>query len=334
MPRRSKNIENKENPPLVINLSNIPKYKHLLISWYVRTALQYLYGFDIFLKSPSQIDINQMVDDINRALEGLKLEKAKNLEYQDFQETYETISKTSYRNFLQEFKEFGRTFGGQTSEIRELNRVQKGVLKLATIGYEISKVKEYNVFVDITSQNVLLKDIRKAMDSLKLVFSAISNNKLSEKALMIGMASAIALAYKDNINDLMNNPLRVIYVSKSGNLVSYVLNELSNELWHLGITSSIFQLLVNYKYEIKNRKNTTIKNFIELLATTIIQYHNLGSINGFYPIIRSLTSDTVVEEGSFVYKEKWDEITKGLLGINLRPKVIVIKGDEDETSSD
>ncbi|QGA53930.1 hypothetical protein GFS03_04735 [Sulfolobus sp. E5-1-F] len=279
---------------------------------------------DLLKLEKSDFDENNFVP--LKAVRQSKKRKSKNPNNSDKKEI---LNNSKYRL---EFSEYGRIFGGQTSAIRNIIGVNKAVAKLARIGDLSTAVDEGNVFIDIVyPERVLFDNIEKALDYSKEVIRKRSEkSKLSEKATLMGVASAYALAYMQAIekDTQYKALLGFIYFDRSSKdgsskdgsskdgsskLVYYYITDLMKVIWKLKLANSIYMLTSKYRYE--EDDSNAIRTLIELLSNAIIQYINVQDVSLFYPIIRGLTSNTVNIAGEKIYGNEWKNIKNDILGI-------------------
>jgi hypothetical protein len=232
-----------------------------------------------------------------------------------------------------EFTEFTRGAMGTGRLKRELFVISEEVLALAIIGaclaqaYAIAGEYGY-LYIDIAPHILALEKVRKAHNMAKGIVAKVQENNGSINVALIGIAAATGLALRKLVWEVAKSyghaVVNYLRISRTGNKVmvkgfdSLDVIQLTKTVVRCGVTRALYALLSRYPPE----DFTSLRRFIELIATNLIKYQSLRKPVYIYEILRYITSDELNNEGSQWYVKKsekelgWSEIVKAMMRLS------------------
>ncbi len=341
-------MRNKSKPsfPIVINLDNVETFQGYLITWFADVATTYLINMRLSPEVKNKAEaLCQEADNYISTLKEKHLEICGRspvpLTQNDKEELFDLCKavesicdysrgkRETYR--LQpalslEFTEYIRSFMPRVSTRtlkRNLIGVESILQGLAVIGARISRAylgeESGYVFIDVPNPEAV--DYRKLSGMAVEITRSINSNEGGRLSLLVGVASAIALVYRDTLKELAKKSqvkVNFVRLTRTGNKTVMKafeildLSSLASRIYSLGIASPIYSLTSRYP----PKEKRVLRSFIERLSRAIIICELLNDYTEMYAVLRSLPSENLLSE--LKGYENWERIVDSLLKIRIQ----------------
>jgi len=324
--RKSKGEGRSTGQAIIIDLDNLARYRYLSFAWFVRMAVAWLVGQDLFEKPLDPGTINNVLAETVEEAKALKLsEKARDEVIKHLQGNEDVNLYTEY--FMDwEVKEHTRVFGGRGREVREFFKARPYVVGLYLLGMELTRVRN-NVYLFIEPHIYLIglslslnkyREFYNNIRNLVREYERRANNKeknINETALMATLAGLVVnnlRRYKVGmyrIRELIGvggNVFVLYRVDKRGgvtpldltNLVKHIL-----ELERVGL--SVSRTLAGLAGRFVSRKRGgDIIDSINTVGDAVFKYTITGDLGYIYNMTRTVTTS-----------EGYAEVRDSLLGV-------------------
>lgn len=163
-------------------------------------------------------------------------------------------------------------------------------------------------------------DFEKLHGMVKSVVSSVVRGNGGRLPILCGVASAIALNYGLKLKE----PARLVFENvrtfRSGNKVmlkafeSLDLTDLARTVFRLRLAGPIYGLVSRYPAA-DTKEARSARSFVERLSKAVITYYATGDLQELYGVLRSLSSESLVNSLRLTYGDRWEEIYEGLVEI-------------------
>ena|GEM_PF-1680854 len=163
-------------------------------------------------------------------------------------------------------------------------------------------------------------DFGKLHGMVKSVVSSVVRGNGGRLPLSCGVASAIALNYGLKLRESAWLVFESVRTFRSGNKVmlkafeSLDLTDLARTVLRLRLAGPIYSLASRYPAA-DTREARLARSFVERLSKAVVTYHSTGDLQELYGVLRSLSSENVVNSLRLTYGDRWEEIYDGLVKV-------------------
>jgi len=139
--RKSKGAGRSTEQAVVIDLDNLARYRYLSFAWFVRMAVAWLVGRDLFEDTLDLGSINNILTKAIEEAKALKLNKEKRNKIINNLQDSKPINLHVREHFMDwEVKEHTRMFGGRGKEVRKFFKARPYVFGLHLLGRELTRI--------------------------------------------------------------------------------------------------------------------------------------------------------------------------------------------------
>jgi len=310
---------------IVIDLDNLARYRYLSFVWFVRMAVAWMVGEDLFVTPISPGTINDVLAKTVEEIKALKLDKEKRNKIIDNLQGSKDINLYTKYFMDWEVKEHTRIFGGRGKEVREFFKARPYVFGLYLLGRELTRVfGDVYLFIEphiyLIELSLSLNKYREFYNSIRDLVReyerrrANKEENISETAIMATLAGLVINNLRRyrvgmyRIRELIGvggNVFVLYRVDKSGgitplDLTNLVRRILELERMELGVSRALAGLAGEFVYAKRGGSSDSINT----VGDAVFNYTITGDLGYIYNMVRTVTTS-----------EDYAEVRDSLLGV-------------------
>jgi hypothetical protein len=356
--RKSKGTGRSTEQAVVIDLDNLARYRYLSFAWFVRMAVAWLVGRDLFEDTLDLGSINNILTKAIEETKALKLNKEKRNKIINNLQDSKPINLHVREHFMDwEVKEHTRMFGGRGKEVRKFFKARPYVFGLHLLGRELTRIHgDVYLFIEphiyLIELSLSLNNYREFYNSIRDLVREYERRRankeeknISETAFLTTLAGLIINNLRRYgvrtcmIRELVGNPCKKSQTNTgkergeneeegiSGN--AFVLYRVDNDK---GITPLDLTNLVRRILELE-RMGLSVSRTLAGLADRFVNSRRGGVIDLINTVGDAMFKYTITGDLGYIYNmirtvttsEDYAEVRDSLLGVG---------GDSEEGDSE
>jgi len=339
---------------VVIDLGDLARYRHLSLAWFVRMAVAWAVGQDLF-RDLVVDNVNSVIKNAEDVVGALRLSEERRGEVLKYLRGSGDV-KLSTEYFMDwEAKEHARVFGGRGRKVRESFKARSYVFGLYLLGRELTRVRgdtylliEPHLYLGYFS---LSPDAFREFYNTIRGFVAVYERERANNEVRVGETAFIATLAGLVINrlrryevstcligELVGVPCRktgvdvggrergvvggtfVLYMVSGGGVTPLDLTGLVRgilgleRLFGVGVSRTLASLAGDFT---RHRRDSNITDTMNLLGDAVFRYSITGNLGYVYSMIRTVTTS-----------EDYTWVLKPLLGGEELGKGVVSEGGD------